>query len=65
MQNQLNELKRKMLEFFQRVKSKINHRKSEKVSEVKKSDGTGGKVLAILGSILVAIKGISEYSSLF
>ena len=58
MQNQLNELKRKMLEFFQRVKSKINHRKSEKVSEVKKSDGTGGKVLAILGSILVAIKGI-------
>ena len=58
MQNQLNELKRKMLEFFQRVKSKINHRKSEKVSEVKKSDVTGGKVLAILGSILVAIKGI-------
>ena len=58
MQNQLNELKRKMLEFFQRVKSKINHRKSEKVSEVKKSDGTGGKVLAILGSILVVIKGI-------
>ena len=58
MQNQLNELKRKMLEFFQLVKSKINHRKSEKVSEEKKSDGTGGKVLAILGSILVAIKGI-------
>ena len=58
MQNQLNELKRKMLEFFQLVKSKINHKKSEKVSEVKKSDGTGGKVLAILGSILVAIKGI-------
>ena len=58
MQNQLNELKRKMLEFFQRVKSKINHRKSEKVSEEKKSDGTGGKVLAILGSILVAIKGV-------
>ena len=58
MQNQLNELKQKMLEFFQRVKSKINHRKSEKVSEEKKSDGTGGKVLAILGSILVAIKGI-------
>ena len=58
MQNQLNELKRKMLEFFQLVKSKINHKKSEKVSEEKKSDGTGGKVLAILGSILVAIKGI-------
>ncbi|WP_261105122.1 penicillin-binding protein PBP1B [Streptococcus mitis] len=58
MQNQLNELKRKMLEFFQLVKSKINHRKSEKVSEEKKSDETGGKVLAILGSILVAIKGI-------
>ena len=58
MQNQLNELKRKMLEFFQRVKSKINHRKSEKVSKEKKLDGTGGKVLAILGSILVAIKGI-------
>ena len=58
MQNQLNELKRKMLEFFQRVKSKINHRKSEKVSKEKQSDGTGGKVLAILGSILVAIKGI-------
>ena len=58
MQNQLNELKRKMLEFFQLVKSKINHKKSEKVSEVKKSDGTGGEVLAILGSILVAIKGI-------
>ena len=58
MQNQLNELKRKMLEFFQRVKSNINHRKSEKVSEVKKSDGTGGQVLAILGSILAAIKGI-------
>lgn len=58
MQNQLNELKTKMLEFFQLVKSKINHKKSEKVSEEKKSDGTGGKVLAILGSILVAIKGI-------
>ena len=58
MQNQLNELKQKMLEFFQRVKSKINHRKSEKVSEEKKSDGTGGKVLPILGSILAAIKGI-------
>ena len=58
MQNQLNELKQKMLEFFQLVKSNINHKKSEKVSEEKKSDGTGGKVLAILGSILVAIKGI-------
>ena len=58
MQNQLNELKQKMLEFFQLVKSKINHKKSEKVSEEKQSDGTGGKVLAILGSILVAIKGI-------
>ena len=58
MQNQLNELKRKMLEFFQLVKSKINHKKSEKVSEEKKSEGTGGKVPAILGSILVAIKGI-------
>lgn len=58
MQNQLNELKRKMLEFFQLVTSKINHKKSEKVSEEKQSDGTGGKVLAILGSILVAIKGI-------
>ena len=58
MQNQLNELKRKMLEFFQRLKSNINHKKSEKVSEEKQSDGTGGKVLAILGSILVAIKGI-------
>ena len=58
MQNQLNELKRKMLEFFQLVKSKINHRKSEKVLEEKQSDGTGGKILSILGSILVAIKGI-------
>ena len=58
MQNQLNELKQKMLEFFQLVKSKINHKKSEKVSEERKSDGTGGRVLAILGSILVAIKGI-------
>lgn len=58
MQNQLNELKQKMLEFFQLVKSKINHKKSEKVSEEKKLDETGGKVLAILGSILVAIKGI-------
>ena len=58
MQNQLNELKRKMLEFFQLVKSNINHKKPEKVSEEKQSDGTGGKVLAILGSILVAIKGI-------
>ena len=58
MQNQLNELKTKMLEFFQLVKSKINHKKSEKVSEEKQSDGTDGKVLAILGSILVAIKGI-------
>ncbi len=58
MQNQLNELKQKMLEFFQLVKSKINHKKSEKVSEEKKSDGTGGKILSILGSILVAIKGI-------
>ena len=58
MQNQLNELKRKMLEFFQRVKSKINHKKSEKVSEEKKSDVTGGRILSILGSILVAIKGV-------
>ena len=58
MQNQLNELKRKMLEFFQLVKSKINHKKSEKVSEEKKSDETGGEILSILGSILVAIKGI-------
>ncbi len=58
MQNQLNELKRKMLEFFQLVKSNINHRKSEKVSEEKKLDGTGGKILPVLGSILVAIKGI-------
>lgn len=58
MQNQLNELKQKMLEFFQLVKSKINHKKSEKVSEEKQSDGTSGKVLAILGSLLVAIKGI-------
>ena len=58
MQNQVNEIKRKMLEFFQLVKSKINHKKTEKVSEEKQSDGTGGKVLAILGSILVAIKGI-------
>ena len=58
MQNQLNELKRKMLEFFQLVKSKINHKKSEKVSEEKKSDGTGRRILSILGSILVAIKGI-------
>ena len=58
MQNQLNELKRKMLEFFQLVKSKINHRKSEKVSEEKKSDGTGGRILSILGSILAAIKGV-------
>ena len=58
MQNQLNELKQKMLEFFQLVKLKINHKKSEKVLEEKKSDGTGGKILAILGSILVAIKGI-------
>ncbi|MFS9082481.1 penicillin-binding protein PBP1B [Streptococcus mitis] len=58
MQIQLNELKQKMLEFFQLVKSKINHKKSEKVSEEKQSDGTGGKVLAILGSILVVIKGI-------
>ena len=58
MQNQLNELKQKMLEFFQLVKSKINHKKSEKVSEEKKSDVTGGKILSILGGILVAIKGI-------
>ena len=58
MQNQLNELKRKMLEFFQLVKSNINHKKSEKVSEEKQSDVTGGRILSILGSILVAIKGI-------
>ena len=58
MQNQLNELKRKMLEFFQLVKSNINHKKSEKVSEEKKSDGTGGKILPILGSVLAAIKGV-------
>ena len=53
-----NQLKRKVLAFFQQVKLKINHKKLEKVSEEKKSDGTGGKVLPILGSILVAIKGI-------
>ena len=58
MQNQLNELKQKMLEFFQLVKSKINHRKSEKVSEEKKSDVTGGRILSILGSILATIKGV-------
>ncbi|KEQ43246.1 penicillin-binding protein 1b [Streptococcus mitis] len=58
MQNQLNELKQKMLEFFQLVKSNINHRKSEKVSEEKKSDVTGGRILSILGSILAAIKGV-------
>ena len=58
MQNQLNELKRKMLEFFQLVKSNINHKKSEKVSEEKKSDGTGGRILSILGSILAVIKGV-------
>ena len=58
MQNQLNELKRKMLEFFQLVKSKLNYRKSEKVSKEKKSNETGGKILPILGSILAAIKGI-------
>lgn len=58
MQNQLNELKRKMLEFFQLVKSNTNHKKSGKVLEAKKSDGTGGKILPILGSILVAIKGV-------
>ena len=58
MQNQLNELKQKMLEFFQLVKSNINHKKSEKVLEAKKSDGTGGKFLPILGSILAAIKGV-------
>ena len=58
MQNQLNELKQKMLEFFQLVKSNINHKKSEKVSAEKQSDGTGGRILSILGSILVAIKGV-------
>ena len=58
MQNQLNELKQKMLEFFQQVKSNINHKKSERVLEEKKSDGTGGRILFILGSILAAIKGV-------
>ena len=58
MQNQLNELKRKMLEFFQLVKSNINHKKSEKVSEEKKQDGPVGRILSILGSILAAIKGV-------
>lgn len=58
MQNQLNDLKQKMLEFFQLVKSKINHKKSEKVSEEKPSDWTGGRILSILGRALVAIKGI-------
>ena len=62
MQNQLNELKRKMLEFFQLVKSKINHKKSEKVSEEKKSDGTGGRILSILGSIFSCYQGNFEYS---
>ncbi|WP_049494743.1 MULTISPECIES: penicillin-binding protein PBP1B [Streptococcus] len=58
MQNQLKDLKQKMLEFFQLVKSKINHKKSEKVSEEKQSDWTRGRILSILGSVLVAIKGI-------
>lgn len=58
MQNQLKDLKQKMLEFFQLVKSKINHKKSEKVSEEKPSDWTGGRILSILGRALVAIKGI-------
>ena len=58
MQNQLKDLKQKMLEFFQLVKSNINHKKSEKVSEEKPSDWTGGRILSILGRALVAIKGI-------
>ena len=58
MQNKINDLKRKMMDIFQRVKSNINHKKSEKVSEEKKSDGTGGKILPILGSVLAAIKGV-------
>lgn len=58
MQNQLKDLKQKMLEFFQLVKSKINHKKSEKVSEEKQSDWTRGRILSILGRALVAIKGI-------
>jgi len=53
-----NQLKRKVLAFFQQVKLNINHKKSEKVLEAKKSDGTGGKFLPILGSILAAIKGV-------
>lgn len=53
-----NQLKRKVLAFFQQVKSNINHKKSEKVLEAKKSDGTVGKFLPILGSILAAIKGV-------
>ena len=58
MQNQLNELKQKNAGIFPASKIKINHKKSEKVSEEKQSGWDRWKVLAILGSILVTIKGI-------
>ena len=51
-----------MLEFFQLVKSKINHKNQRKSQKRSSRMGQVGKFLAILGSILVVIKGILNTS---
>ncbi len=58
MQNKLNDLKRKMLELFQRVKSNIEQKISQKASEQIKLDVGNKRILAILGASLGVIKGI-------
>ena len=58
MQNQVNELKRKMLEFFQQVKLKRNQGKTENAIVGKKGLETGVSILSVFGGILSAIKGV-------
>ena len=58
MQNQLNELKQKMLEFFQRVRSIFHQKKSQNVSEQDKTDGERKGFLPLLGTSLSVFKGI-------
>ena len=58
MQNQLNELKQKMLEFFQQVRSIFHQKKSQNVSEQDKTDGERKGFLPLLETSLSVFKGI-------
>ena len=53
-----NQLKRKVLAFFQQVKLKRNQGKTENAIVGKKGLETGVSILSILGGILSAIKGV-------